>query len=377
LPESRVEDKTLFLSKMAATPIQDDWFTNNSYNKLYSLKENLTSIDLSGDDPILKHSPYTLHGMSSRSSQRWMYGGLIAYSTASKFIFGIDIDDDVFWEDERDDDRKVLTFTTESLDEDLEIVGPLVLKLWAKTEFTYPLTQLMMCGLVGSIKAFLGIESNLILDLMNEKNVQWVVELNDVFPQGRARNITSGWLMASHRQHNPDEPENADVHFLDRDYTPFDPFYNGPSKEPKLITEDELYQYAVELWPTCNVFKAGHRIRLTISGSDFPHFLPILRPSSNTIVIDGEHQATLDFKVTNENDPNKTWKWIGPAGNKPDSTFSDYLMTHRDEPDSQFDIEPDSQDDFDQETHDTEESFTQGSGGRSGDSSCFISIAQQ
>ena len=83
-----------------------------------------------------------------------------------------------------------------------------------------------------------------------------------------------------------------------------------------------LYQYVIEIWPATNVFKKGHRIRLTISGSDFPHLFPILRPSKNTIVIDETHQAKLDFKVANKTGEGTQWKWIN--GN-----VGDYLMTQK------------------------------------------------
>ncbi len=364
LPESRWEDRTLYLSKAAAPPIDGDWFTNNPINKLYSLADNIETVNFNREDPILRHTALALHGLTSRSAQRWLYGGLIAYSTASKFVFGSDIDDQVFWEDERSDDWKMLTFTTKPLEEDLEIVGPLLLKFWARTEFTQPMAQSFIDQAIQMMKTSMGIASSLPLDLMSEKNVQWVVELNDVFSNGRARNITSGWLAASHRQYDPDEPGVTVEHALDPGYTPFDPFYNRPDKEPILINDGELYQYAVELWPTCNVFKAGHRIRLTISGSDVPHLLPMLKPSTNTIVIDDEHLATLDFKTTNHDDEGTTWKWIGPAGNKPDSTFSDYLLTHKDIPDPPVVSD-------EQELMAAEEGADAAGGGDSG-SSCFI-----
>jgi hypothetical protein len=54
-------------------------------------------------------------------------------------------------------------------------------------------------------------------------------------------------------------------------------------------------------------------------------------------------------------------------------------MTHRDDPDPQveFDQETHDQETHNQDTPEGAESFTQGPGGRSGDSSCFISIIQQ
>jgi hypothetical protein len=59
------------------------------------------------------------------------------------------------------------------------------------------------------------------------------------------------------------------------------------------------------------VFKKGHRIRLSVSGSDFPHFIPILRPSDNSLVIDSAHPAGIEFDVVNSNGEGTDWKWIG------------------------------------------------------------------
>jgi predicted acyl esterase len=43
------------------------------------------------------------------------------------------------------------------------------------------------------------------------------------------------------------------------------------------------------------VFKKGHKLRVSISASDFPHLFPVFRPSENTIVIDENHKASLEF----------------------------------------------------------------------------------
>ena len=43
--------------------------------------------------------------------------------------------DNAPWEDERDDEKGVLTFTTEPLDKDVEITGPIKLTFWARTTF--------------------------------------------------------------------------------------------------------------------------------------------------------------------------------------------------------------------------------------------------
>jgi putative CocE/NonD family hydrolase len=42
--------------------------------------------------------------------------------------------------------------------------------------------------------------------------------------------------------------------------------------EPKLMVAGKVYEFKIDLWATANVFKAGHRVRLEISSSNFPRF---------------------------------------------------------------------------------------------------------
>ncbi len=44
--------------------------------------------------------------------------------------------------------------------------------------------------------------------------------------------------------------------------------------EEKLMTPGEIYEFTIKLYPTANVFKKGHRIRVDISSSNFPRFDP-------------------------------------------------------------------------------------------------------
>ncbi len=43
-------------------------------------------------------------------------------------------------------------------------------------------------------------------------------------------------------------------------------------KEEKLMKPGEVYEFAIKLYPTSNVFKRGHQIRVDISSSNFPRF---------------------------------------------------------------------------------------------------------
>ena len=38
------------------------------------------------------------------------------------------------------------------------------------------------------------------------------------------------------------------------------------------MTPGQIYEFEIRLYPTSNIFKKGHRIRVDIAGSNFPRF---------------------------------------------------------------------------------------------------------
>jgi len=80
------------------------------------------------------------------------------------------------------------------------------------------------------------------------------VGLWDVDPQGKETLLTRGWLKGSHRE-------------IDRERsTPWQPFH--PHTNPKPLVPGQVYEFNIEIIPTANLFKVGHRICLKISGAD-------------------------------------------------------------------------------------------------------------
>ncbi|MEX0836683.1 MAG: CocE/NonD family hydrolase, partial [Gemmatimonadota bacterium] len=43
-------------------------------------------------------------------------------------------------------------------------------------------------------------------------------------------------------------------------------------EEPELMEPGEVYEVTIEAFPTSNLFARGHRIRLDVSSSNYPHF---------------------------------------------------------------------------------------------------------
>ena len=63
-----------------------------------------------------------------------------------------------------------------------------------------------------------------------------------------------------------------------------DPENNGAFRADRLseIVPDQVYEYTIEFWRgTANLFQAGHRIRVEISSSYFPYYLPNLNTGSD------------------------------------------------------------------------------------------------
>jgi hypothetical protein len=127
--------------------------------------------------------------------------------------------------------RRVLTFTTPPLAEDIEIAGPIVLELYASS---------------------------------SNADTDFIVKLADQMPQSdddrkkdlqpAAVTISKGWLRASHREKDPARSK------------PYRPFY--AHRNPQPVAPGEVYKFEIEVMPCANLFKKGHRIRLELANGD-------------------------------------------------------------------------------------------------------------
>jgi len=48
--------------------------------------------------------------------------------------------------------------------------------------------------------------------------------------------------------------------------------YRDSWEDPSPLVPGEVYAVTIELFPTSNLFASGHRLRLDIASSNFPHF---------------------------------------------------------------------------------------------------------
>jgi uncharacterized protein len=106
----------------------------------------------------------------------------------------------------------VLVYSTPPLTEPVEVTGPITVTLYAASSAI---------------------------------DTDFTAKLVDVYPDGRAINLNDGIQRARYR---------------DSDTT------------PELIRPGKIYRYTIHVWPTSNLFKVGHQIRLEISSSNFPAY---------------------------------------------------------------------------------------------------------
>lgn len=112
----------------------------------------------------------------------------------------------------------VLSFQTEPLTEEIEVTGPLRVRVWVSTTV---------------------------------RDTDVTAKLLDVYPpsidypDGYALNLQDGILRLR---------------------------YRNDRSRPELMTPGEIYQVEIVLAPTSNLFGRGHRIRLDLSSSNYPRF---------------------------------------------------------------------------------------------------------
>jgi hypothetical protein len=143
----------------------------------------------------------------------------------------------------------VLVYSTPPLGEDVEVTGFITVELYAATSAT---------------------------------DTDFTAMLVDVDPSGFARYLADGIVRARFREST-------------RVAAPVEP--------------GRTYKYAIDLWATSNVFKAGHRIRLYVSSSNFPRFNRNLNTgersaggarfarAQQTVYHDAEHPSAIVLPV--------------------------------------------------------------------------------
>jgi putative CocE/NonD family hydrolase len=157
--------------------------------------------------------------------------------------------------------RDVVVFRTPPLENDLEVTGTVQVKLWIASS---------------------ALDTDFTAKLVDE------IPPNADYPLGFDLNIGDSILRARYR------------HSLEN---------------PRLMRPGEVYPITITLYPTANVFKKGHRLRLDVSSSNYPRFDvnpntgdPLgtyrrLSIANNTVFHDASHPSSIVLPVIPKDAP--------------------------------------------------------------------------
>jgi hypothetical protein len=194
---------------------------------IFTLGENRWQELSDWPPPNLRQVPYYLHSQKGANA----LSGDGALSTvppnleqADTYIYdpndpvpslgGNNLAIDIGVQDQRPVEERpdVLVYTSDPLDQPLEITGPVTVALWAASSAV---------------------------------DTDFTAKLVDVHPNGYAQNLLDGIIRARYRE---------------------------SASAPRMMEAGKPYLFTIDLWAISNVFLPGHSVRLEISSSNFPRF---------------------------------------------------------------------------------------------------------
>jgi len=226
-----------------------------SYRKLYLDPAKSGSVHSLNDGSLSEFAPLRASGAEfSYPNPGWVSGvvGFGPTGPASGF----------------DAARRVMTYTSEALKEDIEIAGPIRVVLFASS---------------------------------SAPDTDFFLKLSDQFPQELAEHralvnprfevVSRGWLRASHRALDAASTAEVPIHTHDR---------------VELLEKDKIYRFDISLEPQAYRFVAGHRVRLEIANGDspmtealWPHFYRPDRMGVDVYRHGGEQASCLVLPILN------------------------------------------------------------------------------
>ena len=172
-----------------------------------------------------------------------------------------------------DDDRPlrlrpdVLVFETPGLEQDTEVSGPVVARLWISSS---------------------AVDTDFVVKLIDQ------YPPSPDYPEGYAMNVAEGIVRARFRSFAQPGPGFRRAYAI--------------KEEP--LTPGEVYDVTIDLWSVSYLFREGHRIRLDVSSSSFPQFdvnpntgeafakrrLPPV-VANNTVYTGGDRASSISLQV--------------------------------------------------------------------------------
>lgn len=157
-------------------------------------------------------------------------------------------------------DKKLLTYTSSPLKEDLEITGHATITLY-----------LSSTHIDGAIFAY----------------------LEEVDDKGNIHYFTDGNIRLIHRKISPETPP----------YKILTPYHSYKKKDASPLVPDEITEVTFGFRPTSVLIRKGHRIKLAIAGADRDTFKQYPVDGKPTIIVarNASHASYIDIPVMNRN----------------------------------------------------------------------------
>jgi uncharacterized protein len=215
---NKIPDVTQFVLGEGRFEVQPGWpHRNVAAQKFYLRSGNLlTKEKPSYAEPSRTMLQQPLNGICSGSTNQWMAGIPDALPCTK---------------DNRLTEMTELTYTTPPANVDLRVSGPIAAKIFAST---------------------------------TARDLVLSVRITDVAPDGTSNEITAGWLAASHRA-----VDDSKSRYIDgENIQPWHLFTRTAVQEVKPY---EVMELDVEIFPSNFVIKEGHKLRVAVGPSDFPH----------------------------------------------------------------------------------------------------------
>ncbi len=203
-----------------------------------------------------------LNGICSASTAQWTAGAIGLLPLPSCFT------------DSNLAESLEVTYTSAPMPRDMVINGPIQANIWVATT---------------ALDASLVVRVSDVSPLIDDPSA---APLTDALAAGPSRELSNGILTASMRAVDSGKSRYIGAQMIQ----PWHPF-TEEGKLPVAMNEPMLLN--VEVFPTSAVIKAGHRLRISVGASDFPHGLPPLTELLNqpagvlTVFNDAEHPSSV------------------------------------------------------------------------------------
>jgi hypothetical protein len=184
-------------------------------------QNRLTTARPDTTEPTDRFVQQPLSGICTRSTDQWT-AGLGSAIPCTR--------------DGRLDETTGVSYTSEPLERDLRLDGPILANLFVRT---------------------------------TTRDAVVTVRVHDVAPDGTPTELTAGWLAASFREVDRERSRFVRGRLLQ----PWHPFTRESAKP---LAPGEIAEMPVEVFPTSAVIRRGHRLKVSVTPGDFPHAIPPL-----------------------------------------------------------------------------------------------------